>query len=44
MCIFSIWIQFANIVASDEDNSKFILLESRDYNAAIMKLEPKGCG
>ncbi|KAK4718099.1 hypothetical protein R3W88_016437 [Solanum pinnatisectum] len=34
--------KFENIVASEDEVSKFRLLEPRDYNAEILKLEPKG--
>ncbi|KAH0664114.1 hypothetical protein KY284_029045 [Solanum tuberosum] len=33
---------FENIVASEDEVSKFRLPEPRDYNAEILKLEPKG--
>ncbi|KAK6803111.1 hypothetical protein RDI58_000895 [Solanum bulbocastanum] len=33
---------FENIVASEDEVSKFKLPEPRDYNAEILKLEPKG--
>ncbi|KAK4724546.1 hypothetical protein R3W88_027325 [Solanum pinnatisectum] len=35
-------IFFENIVASEDEVSKFRLPEPRDYNAGILKLEPKG--
>ncbi|KAH0665538.1 hypothetical protein KY285_026744 [Solanum tuberosum] len=34
--------KFENIVASEDEVSKFRLPEPRDYNAEILKLEPKG--
>ncbi|KAK4736859.1 hypothetical protein R3W88_000556 [Solanum pinnatisectum] len=34
--------KFENIVASEDEVSKFKLPEPRDYNAEILKLEPKG--
>lgn len=34
--------QFENIVASEDEVSKCRLPEPRDYNAEILKLEPKG--
>uniref|UniRef100_A0A3Q7EC76 Uncharacterized protein n=1 Tax=Solanum lycopersicum TaxID=4081 RepID=A0A3Q7EC76_SOLLC len=34
--------KFENIVANEDEVSKFRLPESRDYNAEILKLEPKG--
>lgn len=33
---------FENIVASEDEVSKFRLPETRDYHAEILKLEPKG--
>ncbi|WMV16404.1 hypothetical protein MTR67_009789 [Solanum verrucosum] len=34
--------KFENVVASEDEVSKFRLPEPRDYNAEILKLEPKG--
>ncbi|WMV26777.1 hypothetical protein MTR67_020162 [Solanum verrucosum] len=34
--------KFENIMASEDEVSKFRLSEPRDYNAEILKLEPKG--